>query len=130
MIEKKLIFILSMVLNLFIQKGCGGRAEAQVKGKDYITTGPDQVDVYLPFPKGKRVGMVVNQTYISGDKQSVDSRHALGVNIRVVFGPEHGFRANASNGAEVHDEVDAKTGIPIVSLYGKKRTVGSQYEFN
>lgn len=121
MIEKKPILILFIVLNLFIQNGCGGRAEAQVKGKEDITTGADQVDAYLPLLKGKRVGMVVNQTSIIGDKLSVDSLHTLGVNIRVVFGPEHGFRANASNGAEVHDEIDAKTGIPIVSLYGKKR---------
>lgn len=121
MIEKKSILILFIVLNLFIQNGCGGKAEAQVKGKEYITTGADQVDVYLPLLKGKRVGMVVNQTSIIGNKPSVDSLYALGVSIRVVFGPEHGFRASASNGAEVHDEVDVKTGIPIVSLYGKKR---------
>ena len=39
----------------------------------------------------------------------------------MIFGPEHGFRSNASNGGAVGDEVDAKTGIPIISLYGKKK---------
>lgn len=51
----------------------------------------------------------------------VDSLQTLQINIVKVFGPEHGFRGNASNGAHVQDEVDQVTGIPIVSLYGAKR---------
>lgn len=88
--------------------------------KEPIITGAEQIDEYLPYLKGKRVGMLVNQTSIIGNKLSVDSLHALGVDIKLIFGPEHGFRNNASNGDHVADEVDAKTGIPIVSLYGKK----------
>lgn len=84
-----------------------------------IITGADQVDKYLAYLKGKRVAMVANQTSIIGNKSSVDSLKSLGINIVKVFGPEHGFRGNASNGARVDDEVDAKTGIPIISLYGK-----------
>lgn len=86
-----------------------------------LMTGADQVSSYLPYLKGKRVGMVVNPTSLIGTKSSVDSLQSLGVNIAMVFGPEHGFRGNASNGAKVADEVDAKTGIPIISLYGKNR---------
>ncbi|WP_343701530.1 DUF1343 domain-containing protein [Chitinophaga sp.] len=89
--------------------------------KKGIITGADQVNLYLPYLKGKRVGMVVNQTSIIGNKLSVDSLRTLGVNIKTIFGPEHGFRGNASNGAEVDDEVDPATGIPIISLYGQKR---------
>jgi uncharacterized protein YbbC (DUF1343 family) len=65
--------------------------------------------------------MLVNQTSIIGNKLSVDSLRSLGVNIAMIFGPEHGFRANASNGAKVADEIDPATGIPIISLYGQKR---------
>jgi uncharacterized protein YbbC (DUF1343 family) len=86
-----------------------------------IVTGADRTDAYVPYLKGKRVGMVVNQTSIIGKKLSVDSLLSLGINIVTIFGPEHGFRGNASNGAVVDDEVDPKTGIKIVSLYGKKR---------
>ncbi|CCG98210.1 hypothetical protein FAES_0196 [Fibrella aestuarina BUZ 2] len=86
-----------------------------------LVTGADQVATYLPYLKGKRVGMVVNPTSIIGSKSSVDSLQSLGVNVVMVFGPEHGFRGNASNGAKVADEVDAKTGIPIISLYGKNK---------
>jgi len=89
--------------------------------KKPIITGADQVEKYLPYLKGKRVGMVVNQTSIIGNKSSVDSLLKLGIHIQTIFGPEHGFRGNASNGAVVGDETDPETGIPIVSLYGKKR---------
>ncbi len=94
---------------------------AEAPAREGILTGADQVNLYLPYLKGKRVGMVVNQTSIIGNKLSVDSLRTLGINIKAIFGPEHGFRGNASNGAEVGDEVDAATGIPIISLYGQKR---------
>ncbi|MEQ7802595.1 DUF1343 domain-containing protein [Pedobacter sp. ASV1-7] len=84
-----------------------------------ITTGADQTEKYLPYLKGKRIGMVVNQSSIIGNKSSVDSLMSLGIKIVKVFGPEHGFRGNASNGAVVADEKDAKTGLPIISLYGR-----------
>lgn len=87
--------------------------------KEGIVTGADQTEKYLPYLKGKRIGLVANQSSIIGNKSSVDSLVSLGINIVKVFGPEHGFRGNASNGAVVSDEKDAKTGIPIISLYGK-----------
>ena len=96
------------------------RAAARTGGEGLIT-GADQTDKYVPQLKGKRVGMVVNQTSIIGDKPSVDVLLASGVKVVKIFGPEHGFRGNASNGTAVADEVDAKTGVPIFSLYGKKR---------
>jgi uncharacterized protein YbbC (DUF1343 family) len=89
--------------------------------KSGIVTGADQTEKYLPYLKGKRIGLVANQSSLIGRKSSVDSLVSLGVNIVKVFGPEHGFRGNASNGAEVGNETDAKTGIPIVSLYGKNQ---------
>jgi len=82
-------------------------------------TGAEQTEKYVPYLKGKRVGLVANQSSIIAQNNIVDSLLSLGVNIVKVFGPEHGFRGNASNGAVVHDEKDAKTGIPIISLYGR-----------
>lgn len=84
-----------------------------------IITGADQTEKYVPYLKGKRVGMVANQSSVIGGKSIVDSLLSLGVRIVKVFGPEHGFRGNASNGAVVGDEKDAKTGLPIISLYGR-----------
>jgi uncharacterized protein YbbC (DUF1343 family) len=85
-----------------------------------IRTGAEQVDKYLPLLKNKRVAIMANQTSIIGKTHLVDSLKSLGVTIVKVFGPEHGFRGNASAGTAVADEVDARTGIPVISLYGKK----------
>jgi uncharacterized protein YbbC (DUF1343 family) len=87
--------------------------------KKTLVTGADQTEKYLPFLSGKRIGMVVNPSSQIAGKPSVDSLKALGVNIVKIFGPEHGFRGDASNGAHVDDSIDPETGIQVVSLYGK-----------
>ena len=86
-----------------------------------IKTAADRTSFYLPKLQGKRIAIVANQTTILGKSHLVDSLQKLGVNIVKVFGPEHGFRGNASNGTTVNDEVDIQTGLKIVSLYGAKR---------
>src|SRR5439155_17573299 len=90
------------------------------KSGDALITGADQTERYVPYLNGKRVALVGNPTSIIGGKPSVDVLLAMGVRVVKVFGPEHGFRGNASNGTAVGDEVDEKTGLPIISLYGKK----------
>ena len=89
--------------------------------KERIITGAEQTEKYLPYLKCKRVGILANRTTVIGKAHLVDSLQKLGIKIVSVFGPEHGFRGNASNGARVADEIDEKTGIPIISLYGAKR---------
>jgi uncharacterized protein YbbC (DUF1343 family) len=86
-----------------------------------IIPGADQTKLYLSYLKGKKVGMVINQTSIIGKQQIItaDSLLHLGVAVKKIFGPEHGFRGNASNGAAIADAVDTKTGLPVISLYGK-----------
>ena len=114
-------FILCLFLPLFLVLAITVAAKPKFAPKPAVVIpGADQVNLYLPLLKGKRVGMVVNPTSTIGGKSSVDSLHALGVDIRAIFGPEHGFRGNASNGAKVKDETDPATGIPVISLYGKK----------
>ncbi len=87
-----------------------------------VRTGAQQTDVYLPLLKGKRVGMLVNQTaMISPGVHLVDSLLAHKVNIVKIFSPEHGFRGMADAGEKVGNSRDTRTGLPIVSLYGKHR---------
>jgi len=93
---------------------------------DSIITGADQTNVYLPLIKGKRVAILANPSSVIGQESLVDSLLSLGITIVKVFGPEHGFRGNASNGAQVGNELDAKTGIPIISLYGKKKSPSAE----
>ncbi len=86
-----------------------------------ILAGADRVNVYLPLIKGKTVGIFANQTSMVGNTHLVDTLMKLGVDIRVIFGPEHGFRGTADAGEKVGNYTDTKTGIPVVSLYGSKR---------
>jgi uncharacterized protein YbbC (DUF1343 family) len=92
------------------------------QSKTAFKTGAEQTEKYLPLLKGKRIGMVVNPTSVIGKVTVVDSLLKRGVNIVKIFGPEHGFRGDASAGAHVDDSIDAKTGIKAVSLYGKYST--------
>jgi len=85
-----------------------------------ILTGADQTEKYLSLLKGRRVAILANPTSIIGHTHLVDSLKKLGINIVKVFGPEHGFRGNASAGDKVANEIDKATGIPIISLYGAK----------
>lgn len=86
-----------------------------------IITGAEQPNEYLPYLKGKRVGILANPTTISGNQHLVDFLLSKGIKVIKVFGPEHGFRGNASAGVKVDDEKDPATGIKIISLYGAKR---------
>lgn len=88
-----------------------------------ITTGAEQMDKYLSLLEGKRVGILANPTSIVGDRHLVDTLIQRGIQIKKAFGPEHGFRGNASAGIKVGDEIDEATGIKIISLYGKKENL-------
>lgn len=85
-----------------------------------IVPAAEQLDRYLPLLKGKKVALLVNHTSTVGGTHIIDTLQKRGVNIKVVFGPEHGFRGDAPDGAKIETATDAKTGIPVVSLYGKK----------
>ena len=86
-----------------------------------ILPAADRVDVYIDYLKGKNIGMLVNQTSVIGAKKTpvVDSLLKAGIRIKKVYGPEHGFRGNASDGATINNDIDAATGLPVISLYGK-----------
>lgn len=86
-----------------------------------VITGAARTTEYLPLLKNKRVALLVNQTATIGPTHLVDSLLKLQVHIQKIFSPEHGFRGNADAGEKVGNSVDERTGIPIVSLYGKHR---------
>ncbi len=90
-------------------------------GIQKIQSGAERLNVYLPLIKGKSVGIFANQTSMVGNTHLVDTLQKLGVKIKIIFGPEHGFRGTADAGEKVGNYIDTKTGIPVVSLYGSKR---------
>ncbi len=93
-------------------------AKAQVATSS-ISPGANQTATYYPGLKNKKIGLVVNHTSTIGQKLSVDSLLAAGFLPSKIFAPEHGFRGESSNGASIANNIDEKTGIPIISLYGK-----------
>ncbi len=86
-----------------------------------VKTGAEKTDEYLPLLAGKSVAIVGNQTSIIGKKHLVDSLLSLNVNIVKIFAPEHGFRGTADAGETIKDGKDTKTGLPVISLYGKHK---------
>ena len=88
-----------------------------------LRVGADRTEEYLPMLEGKRVALLANHTSIlDGGEHLVDMLCRKGVNVTAIFSPEHGFRGTADAGERVSNSVDAKTGIPIRSLYdGNKR---------
>ena len=83
-----------------------------------IILGDQQTERYLPLLANKRVAIVGNQTSMIGKTHLVDSLLALGIQVRKVFAPEHGFRGVADNGEHISNETDKKSGLKIISLYG------------
>ena len=93
--------------------------------EDRIILGNERTEEYLPLLQGKRVGFVGNHTSLIGSTHLVDSLLNSKVNIVKVFSPEHGFRGTADAGETVANEQDEKTGLPIISLYGKNKKPSS-----
>ena len=95
-------------------------AMAQKAAPKPVQVGAEQSSLYLKLLKGKKVGFVGNHTSVMPDGQHVvDYLLSKGVDIVKIYAPEHGFRGTAAAGAKISDEVDEKTGIHVVSLYGK-----------
>jgi uncharacterized protein YbbC (DUF1343 family) len=87
----------------------------------HIKTGAEQTEEYIEQLKGKRVGIVANQTSRIKNVHLVDTLLRMGIEITTVFAPEHGFRGEAGAGEHIRDGRDPKTGIPVLSLYGKTK---------
>ena len=84
--------------------------------------GATRMEMYLPMLENKSVGVVANQTSIMDNgTHLIDSLLSRGVHVVRIFTPEHGFRGTADEGASIASGVDEKTGISIVSLYGKNK---------
>lgn len=86
-----------------------------------IVPGAERSDLYLEKLQGKRVALLTNHSALVGDEHLVDFLLKNNIDVVKIFGPEHGFRGDKSDGAKVNDEVDSKTGIPLVSLYKESK---------
>ncbi|MDC1465479.1 DUF1343 domain-containing protein [Polaribacter sp.] len=95
-----------------------------------VETAAARIGLYVNLLKGKNIAVVANQTSVifkelykkkQEAKHLVDSLLTLGIEVKKVFAPEHGFRGKVDAGEVVKDGFDTKTGLQIISLYGKNK---------
>lgn len=87
-----------------------------------LQLGADRLDLLLPQLQGKRVALMVNQSsLLQGGTHLVDTLLARGVQVKRLFVPEHGLRGKVDAGKHVRHGYDARTGLPITSLYGQRK---------
>lgn len=125
--NNKLLLFISLVLISIVFPF--DKCFSQKKTHLDIKVGAESTEKYIPLLKGKKVGIVTNQTSIIGKTHLVDSLISLGINLRAIYCPEHGFRGDVEAGAKVNSSIDKKTGIPIISLYGNNKKPNKD-EFN
>ncbi|HZW78491.1 MAG TPA: DUF1343 domain-containing protein [Flavobacteriaceae bacterium] len=91
--------------------------------KKEIVLGVEQFEKYLPGLKDKKVAVVANQTSFVPSKNMhlVDFLLSKKIGVIKVFAPEHGFRGAIQAGEQIKDGIDVKTGLPLISLYGKNK---------
>lgn len=106
---------LFLIILLFISCGCNGQKSF---ANNSLLTGADQTEQYLSLLKGKSIAIVANPTSRIGNTHLVDSLKNSGINIKVIFAPEHGFRGDKEAGEDVVGGIDKKSGIKVVSLFG------------
>ncbi len=119
-----------MVLILMMCISCHGDVEYQnVENNDSLSAeqnrpivcGADRTDEYVSLLEGKSVGVVANHTSMIHHVHLVDSLLSMGIVVKRIFAPEHGFRGMADAGEIIENEIDTTTGLPVISLYGNNK---------
>lgn len=95
--------------------------EPSQKNAETILPGIYSMNEVVSSLDGKRVALIANQTSVINHTHLVDTLLSRGINVVKVFASEHGFRGDVPDGELIDDTKDSKTGIPIVSLYGKTK---------
>jgi uncharacterized protein YbbC (DUF1343 family) len=95
---------------------------SQTEKDSSLYLGIDRMDSLVALLAGKSIAIVGNQTSVLKDSiHLVDTLIARNIDVIKVFSPEHGFRGKGSAGQKIDNSMDAKTGIPIISLYGSHK---------
>ncbi|WP_333621603.1 DUF1343 domain-containing protein [Sphingobacterium multivorum] len=129
---KNALLKLSFLISVVAWVSCGNSLKSTQASKTAVNSmtgrvtnqvvipGADQLTLYLPQLKGKKVGIMGNQTSIVGadKKHLVDVLIDNKVGLKFAFAPEHGFRGNVERGEKFGNDVDQKTGLPLFTLYG------------
>ncbi len=128
----------TVLLSVLMIAACGNQGKSQkkietvstqeipVKKEKSIIVAANNTAAYLPILQGKKIAVVANPTSVIFKNDNththlVDSLRSLQIDIKKVFAPEHGFRGAADAGETVKDGIDTKTGLALISLYGKNK---------
>lgn len=84
-----------------------------------ITVGAERTDLYFDQLEGKKVALCANMSSRVANVHLLDTLLSAKIQVKAIYCPEHGFRGDAEAGAHINSSIDPKTGIPIISLYGK-----------
>lgn len=116
----RLFFLI--LINYILQVLCFAQHDTIIiVNEDKIIKGNQQLNLYLPLIKNKKVGIVANAASLVDKTHLVDTLLRHNIQISKIFSPEHGFRGDIDAGEKINDTIDNKTGIPIISLYGKHK---------
>jgi uncharacterized protein YbbC (DUF1343 family) len=107
----RFLFTLIFTTLIITSPECNGAKKSPIPGAE-------QIELYKYLLEGKSVAVVANQTSMVGKKHLVDTLISLGIKVRLIFAPEHGFRNLADAGESINDGKDLQTELPIISLYG------------
>jgi uncharacterized protein YbbC (DUF1343 family) len=100
---------------------CGQTEQVKLVDYSYINPGAADFVAYLDLIKGKKIALVAHPASVVGNSHLVDTLLAQGIQLSKIFSPEHGFRGNAEAGEKVDNQIDPKTALPIISLYGNHK---------
>lgn len=113
-------YLIVLCLMSCVQFSCSQTKEKQ-KINNKVITGAENTTEYFHLLKDKKIAIVANQSSIIGHQHLVDSLLARDIQIEKIFSPEHGFRGKISAGVKIEGGKDKKSGLPIISLYGKNK---------
>ncbi|MFK8044879.1 MAG: exo-beta-N-acetylmuramidase NamZ domain-containing protein [Crocinitomicaceae bacterium] len=114
-------YFFSSLILLLLSFSAGSQISSSVFCNDDVSVGSERLDEYLPMILDKKVGLVGNLSSRVGQSHLVDTLLSLEVELVKIFSPEHGFRGEADAGEKVNSNTDIKSGLPIVSLYGRHK---------
>ncbi len=115
----KIFHLLLLFCLPFYLYGCNDYESSSSSIDSDIVVGAERTEVYFPLLKRKSIAIIANQSSLLNDTHLLDTLLNAGFNVKKVFCPEHGFRGEAEAGESFDNKIDTKTGIPIISLYGK-----------
>ncbi|WP_245867537.1 hypothetical protein SPSIL_049120 [Sporomusa silvacetica DSM 10669] len=111
-------WVTAMVVALLLIGSVTGFASSSQQETTRVKLGIDNIDQHLAFFAGKRVGLITNATGMNSQYQSSIDVLAAKTNLVALYSPEHGIRGAVPAGDKVGSLTDAKTGLPVYSLYG------------